>query len=110
MTLDLLAFERLPGDSAPWHTRGPWTPRNALVIGAFWMMRELELSALEARHVTVFMGKSPRARVHLPASKTDPEALGVEWARGCRCPRVVWVLCPAAGPRVRRQGLLRGLC
>ena len=50
-----------------------------MVVGSWWMMREIELSTVRAAHVT-FTGEWDRtslgARLVLTASKNDPAAMG----------------------------------
>jgi len=60
-----------------------------MVIGAFWMLRELEVSSARAALVEVTLDGAgrPRARLHLPATKTDQRALGASRSHGCGCPR-----------------------
>ena len=38
----------LPLDDAPWARNGPARPRNAIITGAWWLLREVELSTLRA--------------------------------------------------------------
>ena len=77
----------LPGEAKPWAVGGPLGPRNALVAGAFWLLREAELSSARAGLVEISLAPSGRyqARWHLPASKTDQLAIGVARTHGCAC-------------------------
>ena len=63
--------------------RGPVNPKAALVLGAFFMTREIELSAALASHWTFEAG--PLLTWLLPVSKTDPTAVGVRRQWGCVC-------------------------
>ena len=59
----------------------------ALLAGAWWLTREIELSAAPAHMVTFHAGEGGRlaATWLLPASKTDTRALGVARTHGCCC-------------------------
>ena len=83
--LPLAEFHRLPGGRDPWVPSGPLSPRNVLVVGSFWMMREIEVSSARAQHVELLdlESSAPVARMILPVSKTDQRAEGL--ARGYRC-------------------------
>ena len=87
LQLDLLHL--LPGESQPWAEGGPVGPRNFIVCGSFWLLREVEASNTRAALVEVSLAPdgSPRARWHLPASKSDQGALGVARSHGCSCAR-----------------------
>ena len=88
----------LDGNPAPWTDEGPVGPRHAIVIGAWWMMREIELSTVRAAHIS-FTGDWGRtslgARLVLPASKNGPAAFGAARAHRCHCLDAVTPLCPA---------------
>ena len=63
---------------------GPIGPGNLVVAGSFFMLREIELSLALWHSVTFDLG----ARLvswNLPASKTDPRALGKTRSWGCLC-------------------------
>ena len=86
MGLPLHQLGELPGSRSPWTPSGPLSPRNAMVAGAWFMTRELELSCARAAMVTVDKSSgSPVVRWHLPASKTDARAEGVARSHGCSC-------------------------
>ena len=84
--LDLgAAFKALENrSSAPVCNRGPVGLRNLLVVGCFWMLRELEISCAKVCHLEV-------DAIHfwvdwtLPASKTDVRALGKVRRWECVC-------------------------
>ena len=85
-----LPFERLqelPSGRAPWTRGGPACPRNALVAGAWFMLREVELATSRAALLEIFPGPAGEARAtwHLPASKTDQRAEGVARTHYCSC-------------------------
>ena len=49
-----LPFDRLgalPGGKAPWCEGGPSSPRNAVAVGSWWLLREIELSTARAARV-----------------------------------------------------------
>ena len=86
-----LPFERLgelPGGRAPWCEGGPTSPRNAVVMGSWWLLREVELSTARAAFVTIErleqLGRGT-ATLLLPASKSDPEAFGAARIHRCIC-------------------------
>ena len=85
-----LPFEsliELPRSLDPWASNGPVNPRAAIVTGAWWLCREIELSCLRARLVEV--STSPRGvpmiAIHLPASKCDQLATGLSRSLCCLC-------------------------
>jgi hypothetical protein len=86
-----LPFTRLgllPGSRTPWSTNGPLSPRNAMVLGSWFLLREVELSSTRAALVEVWPtgdeGK-PKVTWALPASKTDQRACGTVRSHGCCC-------------------------
>ena len=51
-----LIFESLPDLPADLNVRvegRPWHPRNILILGSWWVLREIEFASAEARSVTV---------------------------------------------------------
>ena len=109
-----LPFEKLrdlPGDDGPWSAGGPLFPRNLVVVGSWFMMRELEISTLKCGMVQIVESEvlgEPRVSCSLPASKTDQKALGVTRTHGCLCTVRPDPLCPAhaAWDQARRLRLL----
>ena len=83
--LPMERLRELSGDHAPFVREGPLGPRNALVVGSYWLLREAELSSLRAAMVTITPGPVPTAVLVLPASKNDVEAQGVSRAHACLC-------------------------
>ena len=83
--LPLDRLHLLPGDREPWVTGGPLNPRGALASGTWFLLREQELASTRACLVEFFGSPPDRVRWHLPASKTDYEALGVGRTHSCRC-------------------------
>ena len=94
-----LPFEQLkslPGGWEPWVAGGPVGSRNAVLAGAWWLLRETELSNLRASLVDLRPGAAPTASLTLPASKSDTAARGVTRAHACVCsPASPSVECPA---------------
>ena len=82
-----LPFDRLsslPGARAAWVYGGPVNPRAPILVGAWWLCREVELANLRAKLVEFAgSGASLTASLLLPASKTDQLASGT--ARTLRC-------------------------
>ena len=71
----------------PWTSGGPIGPSCALVAGAWFLMREVELSTTRAALVKLVGEKEENFAVtwSLPASKTDAQALGAMRTHGCAC-------------------------
>ena len=94
-----LPFKRLgelPGQRSPWSPRGPVSPRNLVVLGAWFMLREAEAAHARVEDVTIFVESGrPRVVWSLPASKTDQRATGVSRAHGCSCDGAPRFDCPA---------------
>ena len=97
-----LPFERLgddalPNDEKPWCPRGPLGPKNAVILGSWFLMREAELSGAKASSIKVVTraGRPPIVQWSLPASKTDQQALGVARTHGCCCSTAFRRRCPA---------------
>ena len=95
MPLPFDRLEELPADPRPWVSGGPVGSRNAMILGSWFMMREVELSTLRAQLVTLELTSTPAVSIQLPATKSDTAALGVTRAHACICeagaPRI---LCP----------------
>ena len=66
---------------------GPVGPRNLLMVSAWWLLREIEASAVRACHAVISDGTPPVATVTLTTSKMDPEARGVGRSHACICGR-----------------------
>ena len=85
-----LPFERLfslPGNREPWTSGGPVNPRAAILVGSWWLCREIELSGQRASLAEFSgSGSSLRVALHLPASKTDQQAVGCSRMLSCCCP------------------------
>ena len=94
--LPLESLGALPAAREPWSVEGPVNPRASIIMGSWWMCRELELSSSRARLVelTGLDSTQPSARWHLPASKSDTEALGSARSLSCACASVGRPGCP----------------
>ena len=98
-----LPVERFPtllDDRTPHHPQGPLWPRAALVIGAWWVTREVELANTSQQDVTVSRTEG-YVSILLSASKTDPTALGEVRTHKCACgsvPNTPAVFRPALCP------------
>ena len=94
--LGIFVIGALPADRAPWLTGGPVDSKAAVITGAWWLCREIELSTLRAR-LAEFSWSSGRWKVtlHLPASKTDQLAQGVSRSLLCMCTEFGKHGCPA---------------
>ena len=59
-----------PPGPAPWVDDGPLWPRDTLLLGTWWVLREIELAVSQARHLTFSQGADCRTEVswRLPAS------------------------------------------
>ena len=93
-----LPFERLhllPPARRPWCEGGPLNPRNFLVVGAWFMAREIEISSSKANWLEIFEDSlGLAARWRLPASKTDVTAQGVARVHRCVCGQKPTPSCP----------------
>jgi len=78
-------LHQLPASPAQWVKGGPLAPRNMLVIGSWWMMRETELANTRALLAKVTAHGGTIGELTLPATKTDAQALGATSAHGCTC-------------------------
>ena len=96
--LPLTRLGLLPPQNTPWNAGGPASPQRALVAGTWWLTREVELSTARAKHVLFSRSEDGKlaATWHLPVSKADPGALGVERTHGCCCEQhPLCSVCPA---------------
>ena len=73
--LDFEAMRALPTAPEPWRPHGPIGPASAMVVGAWWLLRETEAANLRAAHVTFANTRGVlTVELLLPASKGDQEA------------------------------------
>jgi len=73
--------------SRPLAEGGPVWPEAMLIVGGFWMLREIEATAINLSDVTVD-STALKITVLLSASKMDPRAKGVRRSWGCVCSRI----------------------
>ena len=93
---------------SPWISGGPVGPAAAMISGAWFLTREVELSTTRARLVSTEVGADGDrvVRWHLPASKTDVEARGVSRAHGRACrPNAPGPYCAIVGQLARLRRL-----
>ena len=87
MALPFQRLHLLPGGHSPWVKNGPLGPRNMIVAGSWFLLREIEVSLARANAVYVDSRSSPPSvSWSLPVSKTDPRATGTSRVHGCSCP------------------------
>ena len=86
----------LPGGWEPWVGHGPVGPRNLVVLGSWFMLREVEAANTLAKDITIqLVNGKPKVTWMLPASKTDQRAVGVARSHGCSCREEPVPSCPA---------------
>ena len=95
--LPLEHLGKLPSDRQPWCIDGPVNPRAAIIMGSWWLCREIELSSSRVRLVELMVSDAgvPSVRWHLPASKNDTMAVGAGRTLCCCCDMVGRSGCPA---------------
>ena len=85
-----LPFERLDtlkGHRDPLTSVGPLCARNLVVVGSWFLCREVEISLALASSTSLERSTgSLRGHWRLPVSKTDPSGLGVSRYHVCVCP------------------------
>ena len=93
--IHIVAVSKLAVDHQPIAPGGMLGPLHAVVVGVFFLLREIELSLLLVRNVKV-QGTGERSSVtlSLPASKTDPFGTGTERTWGCVCFHGYMNMCP----------------
>ena len=82
--LDAVAVAALDLPDDPLVSGGPIAPADFVVAGCFFLLREVELAAAKAGHVTVSTDGSSVTWL-LPTSKTDCRAVGVARTWDCCC-------------------------
>jgi len=96
LPLPFSRLHELPGLPAPWVRGGPLGPRNSIIIGSWWMLRESELANARAALVELSGSRAPVATLVFPASKSDATAQGLRRTHACICTgRPYRVDCPA---------------
>jgi hypothetical protein len=91
-----LPFKRLP-EIPPWFMAGrivgaPLQCRSALIIGSWYLMREIELAAASRSDITL-VERDQVVELYLPTQKTDAEGAGCTRRLMCTC-QVDKDLCP----------------
>ena len=97
LALPLLRLGELDAeDDDPWVQGGPVGPACAIIAGAWFLTREVELATSRACLTTLERSHDGSAVVRwsLPASKTDCEARGVARSHGCNCDGSPGASCP----------------
>ena len=114
LALPLLRLGELDLDrDEPWCLGGPVGPACAMIAGAWFLTREVELATSRAKFVSLDRGSRGEdlVRWFLPASKTDIEARGVARAHGCNCEgggRASCPFCAIKGQLARLRRLFPG--
>ena len=83
-TLDINAVFKLKDDGEPLVEHGPVGAINMIILGMFFLLREIEASLSLASSVSI-EPNSKRVTWNLPATKTDPMALGKVRSWECTC-------------------------
>ena len=89
-----LPFERLPElseDLSAFTPRGPCYPVRLLIVGIWWLLREIELANLTVSCVRL---EGSVAHLRLPSSKTDAAGEGTTRSLACACASDSAQLCP----------------
>ena len=106
--LPLERLGELPGGDEAWCKHGPTGAADALIVGSWWLMRELELASLDFTEVVVNTALK-QAEIRLSCSKSDCKAVGRGRTHGCSCdadgPEVEY--CPFHSVMRHRQRVLR---
>ena len=77
LPLPFARLDELPGGVDPWVGGGPLSPRNLVVLGSWFMLREVEAANARIADVAIVVKDGcPRVTWSLPASKTDQRAAG----------------------------------
>ena len=100
-------IHELPEGPAPWVEGGPVFPRRCILIGCWWLLREIEFANALAEDAS--LTHSAEARLNLPASKADTRALGAARCHQCACgtaPGATRAMPRAACPRCELEAQL----
>ena len=68
---------------APWASLGPTHPRRCLLLGSWWLTREIEISNTVIGDIDITV--PGQATWNLAVSKTDARALGARRTHTCAC-------------------------
>ena len=66
---------------------------HLVILGSWFLLREIEVAAAEAWHLTVDNNKQICTWM-LSATKTDPRAIGTSRSHGCCCQQGRTIICP----------------
>ena len=83
-SLPLQRLAELPSGDEPWVKGGPIGTADTLTAGSWWLMRELEVAAVNMSDVTIF-DKLKQVELKLACSKNDSRAVGHGRTHGCCC-------------------------
>jgi hypothetical protein len=81
---NLAEVVKLQRPQDPLVTDGPKWPLEAVLLGSVFLLREAELAAAKANHLT-FDDRAMEVTWSLASSKSDPQALGTSRTWGCLC-------------------------
>jgi len=81
--IPLERLSELESHRAAVHPEGPLWPARSVTIATWWLLREVEMSSVAQREVT--LTPDGTAHIFLSTSKTDPRALGVTRSHKCAC-------------------------
>ena len=85
------ALAELPWSELGTHSDGPVNPRHTLLLGAWWLCREIELSELTWQDCEL---TATQATLNFKSSKPDLEAMGEARAHDCMCKHIGPGFCP----------------
>ena len=83
-SLQLDRLGMLASAGTQWPKEGPLEPLATLVLGTWFLLREIELAAAKLCDLTVDLAAS-QVSLRIPASKTDTAGLGSTRAHKCIC-------------------------
>jgi hypothetical protein len=89
--IPLERLSELARGETPEHPEGPLWPVRSVTIATWWLLREVEMSSVAQREVT--LSPDGTAHIFLSTSKTDPRALGVTRSHKCACGSVPGAPC-----------------
>ena len=74
--LPLEDFPRLSDSASSWVPGGPLFPRRALVVGSWFVLREIELAGLLLVHVELIEGSPPSSQASPPGIESRHHRCG----------------------------------
>ena len=90
-TLPVNRLAELEESQQPFSPQGPCFPLRAVIVGIWWLLREIELANLTIECVRC---EGQAAHIRLPSSKTDSEGAGATRTLGCICASGSARICP----------------